>query len=337
LDKADDEELSQDHICLPSTRFEEQLFLDDLPMSDAQGAISHSLMDSHSQNTTSPSVGMELDHIDDLLLVDDNLLDSDCERGDQGCAGQSGLPPLQVKLNGQWDHDISSTIINFSDSDSAYDLPFTYHMQSRHWHANLHTATESVPQCVAHDHASAHERISQGSLKPPLRLEQRSKLSNSSHSPSTSLHYQDSPSGTSQETEVLSEKSQLTCWGDMCEKGLHQVAGCTTQFPDLYGLSDDDPNELLPYNPDSSCFNGVNIDHDEDFYGLEEFEGAHLGYDLDASQHPSTLLVTCPHRKRDVEEENGEPAKLINVECLAGVLDGAREEWEEDGMFVVDF
>jgi hypothetical protein len=130
----------------------------------------------------------------------------------------------------------------------------------------------------------------------------------------------------------------------MCEDDpflLHQVVGYTTQFPNSYGPLDDDPNELLLSDPDPSCFNGDNI---EDDYGLEEFEGVH---DPDASQHPSTLLITCPHRDRErnvkVEKcENGQPAKLINVESLDGVLDRVRaqhceEEWEEDGMLVVDF
>jgi hypothetical protein len=82
----------------------------------------------------------------------------------------------------------------------------------------------------------------------------------------------------------------------------------------------------------------------EDYYGLEEFDGVYLGHDPDASQCTPTLLITCPHRdcKLNVEDEkhgSGEPSPIMNVDCF---LDGDRgqqrgDEWEEDGMLVIDF
>lgn len=294
MDKADDEELSQDHLCIPSTRFDEQLFLDDPHISDAQNPLSRSLMyphlpdDAHSRRTPYLFMDMELDCTDDFPphVSNPDGLDSDCEEQvHQYHLHQSGsLLQMPVDYDERQDYDMTSTMIEFSDSDSSYDLPFAWHVQQRHRHANLNTVSGSVPHYIVHDHATNFaDKVSHGNSK---QLEHGSKVmtSTSSHSPSTSAFYQDSSSGTSQETEAL---SPVQC------VGWQYNSEFTTQRPDSYGLVDD-PDDLLLSDPDS-CVKGVEISL-EDCYDLEEFDGL------------------------------AEEPRAVN-----------NDEWEEDGMLVIDF
>ena len=178
-DKADDEELSQAYLCVPATtRFDEQLFLDDLPMSNAQSpsSLSRCLMDRDSPLPDDPQSGHtsslfmdeELDCTDDFQQSGGNCwgLDSDCEEG-QCHMHRSGLPllPMSIDLHEQRDCDISSAMMDFSDSDDSYDL-LTYQLQKGHQYRNLNTAPRSIPYYVAHDHATGHaDGISQDNSK----------------------------------------------------------------------------------------------------------------------------------------------------------------------------
>ena len=348
MDKADDEELSQAYLCVPATRFDEQLFLDDLPISDAQSPsnLPRCLMDSQlpddlQSRHTYLFMDVELDCTDDFQqhCRDSWGLDSDCEQG-QCYAHRPGLPPLQMPIGlHEQDCDIFSAMMDFSDSDNSFDTSVTYQLQKRHLYENSNAAPQSIPHYVGDDHATDYAGgISQDSSK---RLGHGSKHAESlttSRSPLDPVVYQDSSSGTSQETEALSPEPrwQYTCEGNPVLP--HRVADYTAQHPD----SCNDPDVLLLSDPES-CFNDNETGY-EDYYDLEEFEGVYLGHDPEPSQNLPTLLITCPHDdyELNVEEEkraSGEPRPILKVDC---VFDGAGaqrcgDEWEEDGMHVIDF
>jgi hypothetical protein len=289
-------------------------------------------------------MNMELGYTDDFLLQGGipGDLDSDLEEVDQYCMRQPGLP-LPIDCHEQRDCDTNSAMIEFSDSDNFCDFPSANHLQTRYRYVNLNPAPRSFSHYIVHDHATSQaDTISQDNSK---QLGHGSKAT--SCSPSISVLYQDSSSGTSQETEALSPEPQFANWQYMCEDSLltpHRMTECTTQLPphdllddpDVFSLSDPDP-----------CFDAVEIDY-EDYYDFEELDEVHHdpGHNLDASLHPPTLLVTCSHPSRDyelnVEEEDcesGEPRSIVNVDYFS---DGVRaqqdrDEWEEDDMLVIDF
>jgi len=223
--------------------------------------------------------------------------------------------------------------MDFSDSDNSYDAPFTYQLQKEHRYRNSNTA-QSIPHYVAHDYATGHaDGISQDNSKQLGHGSKDAKSSTPLRSPPYLVLYQDSSSGTSQETEALSPEPR---WQYTCEDMPGRVAEYT-QHPDSYSLFDD-PDVLLLSDPES-CFNGIETVY-EDYYDLEEFEGVH---DPETSQHLPTLVITCPHGDcaLDGEEEkraSGEPRPTMNVNFLDGVGEPqCGDGWEEDGMVVIDF
>lgn len=340
MDKADDEELSQDHLFLPATRFDEQIFLDDSPVNDMPSPLIHSLTDLPGDQLF---MEMELDHADDFLLHSDDpgALASDYEQGDEYHMLQAEPPLLQMAIDfhEQRDCDITSAVIDFSDSDNFEDLSYSYRLQT---YRNLDIGSESVPHHVARGHATEHaDKISHDNPKQLGYGFKDAKSPTSSHPPPISVFYQESSPETSQETEALSPAPQLASWPLYTHSSLvpDRVTKCTNQ-PQEYVLLDD-PDILLLSDPESPCFNGVNVSC-EACYEVEEFEGEYP--DLDPSQHSPTLLTTCSHRDCDqnVEAkcERGGPGFNVSVEYL---LNGASmqpsEEWEEDedGMVVIDF
>ena len=135
---------------------------------------------------------------------------------------RSGLALLQmpVDLHEQRDCDIPSAMMDFSDSDNSNDVPFIYQLQKGHRYRNLNTAPQSIPYYAAHDHATSHEDgISQNNSKPSWPGSK-----DASRSPPDLVLYQDSSSGTSQETEALSPPHRQY----ICEDMPHRVAEYTT-------------------------------------------------------------------------------------------------------------
>jgi len=141
-----------------------------------------------------------------------------------------------------------------------------------------------------------------------------------------------------QHTEAFSAGPQFVRWQYICEESPlapYGVTKCTTQLPGSHGVLDDDPDVLLLSDPDSSGFNSLEIDY-EDCYDVEESDGVHLGQDAEASQIAPTLLVTCPHHLEKEKCERGEARLIMDVDDF---LDGQceDEEWERDGILLIDF